>query len=657
MLYIFYFWYILSIVEKCRGQILVYQKMVSPRSYLQNIVGITLQESKNKNKIPNNNNAGPLDNCQEFFDSSYLNSKTIFNYLTHIGDSLLQNIPNKNHLNEFPSDSTISFLNDEVTPSLYQMFQLLLPVMNQIQSNKKNVINGNDANDILQYYNINLPENIKLGNINRSYSINVLNEYSKEVLMFLDDIKLRINSTKSDIQTIDSKIEKLQKLKQGLNHRISLLNQNKITLDDIVLAIKTRKDFVKEYNLFNKEENNCDEDLLNRYLSEAKSSIDLYGSNIYEKSDSLPSKSDIGSPLLSQNFIPDTSSDVMSNNGSLSQFYDGPHRKQRYISVSLHEIYQPGSTVAMFKKAHNDGITCLDFDFPFGTMITAGYMDHTMKIWDLSDRKQIGILEGHNASVTCIQMDSSFNLVISGAKDATVRLWNLDLATEEGKNNGIKLNKPTCLHSFDLHRGEINALSLDRETLVSASRDKTIKQWDLKSGKCVQNLDITFSSIKTSKVDYQSFSLLDPPIVGALQCFETALATGTRDGMIRLWDLRVGKVIRAIPAHNGAVTALNFDSTHLITGSTDQTVKLWDLRSKNELDNISFELPVSNVHLDSQRIIVSTSAETSIYDRISCQQVDCIQSSNYTSTVSATQYKDKYLIEGHSNGDITVLSV
>ena len=254
-------------------------------------------------------------------------------------------------------------------------------------------------------------------------------------------------------------------------------------------------------------------------------------------------------------------------------------------------------------------------------------------------------------------MDSNFNLVISGGKDATVKLWNIDLATEEANDYGIKLNKTSCIHSFNLHKGEVNALSLDRETLVSASRDKTIKQWDLKTGKCVQNLDVASVSTKTSKTDYESFSLLDPPIVGALQCFETALATGSRDGMIRLWDLRAGKVIRIIQGHEGAITALSFDSSHLITGSVDQTVKLWDLRSKNELDKFSFELPISNVHFDNQRIVVSTSDGSHTYNRISCQQLNCTRPSGYASTVSASQYKNGHLIEGYSNGSVTVWSV
>lgn len=599
------------------------------------------------------------NNGVDYFYNRYFNSRTTFNILTHINDHLLKDIPKES---TFPIDNTVEFPNDEITPSLFQVFQLLRSAIDQAaqhQSDKRTseLDQGNHKSSTLQYNETNLPSSLQLENINRSYSIKVLNDTSKEVLLRLNNFKLQRTCIKSEVKDVDEQIARLNQLKNDMNERVHLLSQNEMKLKDTALAIKTRKDFVKEYGLTNKEENNCDDDILDRYLTESKSFLEDYNMNTYQRAGSLPASSQTDSPSMPQMFLPDSASDIMSTSEELSKFYDGPHRKQKYISTSLQEIYQPGSTVALFKKAHDDDITCLDFDFPFGTMITAGYMDHTMKIWDLSARKQIGLLEGHYASINCIQMDPNFNLVVSGSKDATLKLWNIDLATEEGNDFGIKLDKSCCIHSLDSHKAEINALSLDREILVSASKDKTIKQWDLKSGKCIQNLDVAFTGTKSPKVEQESFSLLDPPIVGGLQCFENALATGTKDGLIRLWDLRSGKVVRTIEGHEGAITTLKFDSRNLLTGSVDQTVRLWDLRYGNEVDKFSFESPISNVHFDSQRIVISTKSTSSVYDRISLQQWDCTPPVDFSSTVSSGQYKDGYMIEGRSNGNVTVWSV
>ncbi|CAL9736315.1 mitochondrial division protein 1 [Monosporozyma servazzii] len=626
---------------------------------IQYVLGNLFQSLNQKDNLIKYQDIKSASNGIDYFYNRYFNLRTTFNILTHLNDHLLKDIPKEI---TFPIDKTVEFPNDEITPSLFQVFQLLRSAIDQAtphQSDKKtsNLIEGNHKRSTLQYNEISLPNSLQLENINRSYSIKVLNDTSKEVLTRLNDFKLQRTCIKSEVQDVDEQIERLNKLKNDMNERIHLLRENEMKLKDTAMAIKTRKDFVREYGLNNKEANNCDDDILDKYLTESKSFLEDYNMNIYQGEGSLPSTSQTDSPSMPQMFLPDSASDIMSTSEELSKFYDGPHRKQKYISTSLQEIYQPGSTVAIFKKAHDDNITCLDFDFPFGTMITAGYMDHTMKIWDLSGRKQVGLLEGHYASINCIQMDPNFNLVVSGSKDATLKLWNIDLATEEGNAFGIKLDKSCCIHSLDSHKAEINALSLDREILVSASKDKTIKQWDLKSGRCIQNLDVAFTGTKSPKVEQESFSLLDPPIVGGLQCFENALATGTKDGLIRLWDLRSGKVVRTIDGHDGAITTLRFDSKNLLTGSVDQTVRLWDLRYGNEVDKFYFESPISNVHFDSQRIVISTQSTSSVYDRVSLQQWDCTQPVDFSSTVSSSQYKDGYMIEGRSNGNVTVWSV
>jgi division protein 1 len=59
-----------------------------------------------------------------------------------------------------------------------------------------------------------------------------------------------------------------------------------------------------------------------------------------------------------------------------------------------------------------------------------------------------------------------------------------------------------------------------------------------------------------------------------VQVFDAALACGTADGMVRLWDLRSGQVHRSLVGHTGPVTALQFDDVHLITGSADRSIRV-----------------------------------------------------------------------------------
>lgn len=93
---------------------------------------------------------------------------------------------------------------------------------------------------------------------------------------------------------------------------------------------------------------------------------------------------------------------------------------------------------------------------------------------------------------------------------------------------------------------------------MSGSADKTIRVWDLNSGKCVQTIDVLTVIAQSSNpqlaswgtgrrgTDWRSASfnsmarreVTEAPFIGGLQCFENALATGTSDGIIRLWDCK-----------------------------------------------------------------------------------------------------------------------
>lgn len=271
----------------------------------------------------------------------------------------------------------------------------------------------------------------------------------------------------------------------------------------------------------------------------------------------------------------------------------------------LHEHFEPGSMIREI-QAHNDIITALDFDGPFGTMVSAA-MDDTVRVWDLNLGRCMGFLEGHHASVRCMQVDD--NLVATGSMDASIRLWDLSRAkyaprdnridknAEEDDDDGLAFEDPSAapptpppasmedcpLFSLESHLDEVTALHFRGDTLISGSADKTLRQWDLVKGRCVQTLDVLWAAAQASSTLSGGDSAWRPTgrqpdasanFVGALQCFDAALACGTADGMVRLWDLRSGQVHRSLVGHTGPVTCLQFDDVHLVTGSLDRSIRV-----------------------------------------------------------------------------------
>lgn len=273
--------------------------------------------------------------------------------------------------------------------------------------------------------------------------------------------------------------------------------------------------------------------------------------------------------------------------------------KRKSLPV-LHEHLEPGTAIREI-KAHGDNITAIDFDVPFGTMVSAG-LDDMVKVWDLNAGRCIGVLEGHIASVRALQLEDNF--LATGGADATIRLWDLskahydpqgDLAEEE--EDGIAFENPDdqpveppagsmadCpLFSLEAHMDQITALHFRGDVLVSGSADKTLRHWDLEKGRCVQTLDVMWAAAQASasmgsaegawrQTSRGTSSSAD--FVGALQVFDSALACGTADGMVRLWDLRSGQVSRSLVGHTGPVTCLQFDDVHLVTGSLDRSIRV-----------------------------------------------------------------------------------
>lgn len=241
----------------------------------------------------------------------------------------------------------------------------------------------------------------------------------------------------------------------------------------------------------------------------------------------------------------------------------------------LHEHLEPGHNIKEL-QTHADSITCLDFDVPFGTLVTAAF-DDTVRVWDMNSGRCIGMLEGHNASVRCLQVED--NMVATGSVDASIRLWDLSRAEtyklspppnsssihkrgssvsslqeeDEDGDGGLPSTSEQIIpslsecyvFSLDSHVDEVTALYFQGDALVSGSADKTLRQWDLVKGRCVQTLDVLWAAAQSNMDEGKwrngvrstgGVSGLEGDFVGALQCFDAALACGTADGMVRLWD-------------------------------------------------------------------------------------------------------------------------
>jgi len=202
---------------------------------------------------------------------------------------------------------------------------------------------------------------------------------------------------------------------------------------------------------------------------------------------------------------------------------------------------------------------------PDGAKIAAACADHTVKIWNISTRKVIQTLRGHDSEVFSVAFSPDRRHVVSAGADRWVRLWDLSTGQQRFKWPG---------HVGDYAGTACSvAFSPDGRSIVSGGEDGFATIWSVADGREILRLP--------ERHENTAVCVAFSPD-GAL------LATGSWGGMLRIWDSRTGELLCKIPAHAHRLSAVVFspDSRRVATACFDRTVKLWDVSSRQLLQTL-----------------------------------------------------------------------
>ncbi|KAF2798827.1 hypothetical protein K505DRAFT_346348 [Melanomma pulvis-pyrius CBS 109.77] len=157
-----------------------------------------------------------------------------------------------------------------------------------------------------------------------------------------------------------------------------------------------------------------------------------------------------------------------------------------------------------------------------------------------------------------------------------------------------------CRSTLEGHSDHVNAVafSLDRQLVASASRDKTIRLWEVATGTCYSTLE--------GHSEWVMAVAFSPD--GQL------VASASRDKTIRLWDAATG-TCRTLEGHSDQVNAVAFSPDgKLVASASSHTVRLWDAATGtwtcySTLEGLSEWVRVVNFSPDG-KLVASASGHT-----------------------------------------------
>ena len=231
---------------------------------------------------------------------------------------------------------------------------------------------------------------------------------------------------------------------------------------------------------------------------------------------------------------------------------------QRQVLQSLRDAaYAPATRNRM--TAHEGFVWDVDFD-ERGGLILSGASDHTVCLWETRDGRQIACMgkEGetaHEGEVIAVQFFATGHRALTADNTGVMKIWNTDPGSPE-------LGQELDSFAFDEPIKSFRLLP-DRDAALIGMDSGLILYWMIGRDEIVpfeQEHDGAINAIAIS--DDGKFAL-----------------SGGDDNRVIYWDIEDGKAIHILEGHDDHVlsVALSPDGLQALSGGQDNTLILWDL--------------------------------------------------------------------------------
>jgi U3 small nucleolar RNA-associated protein 13 len=223
-------------------------------------------------------------------------------------------------------------------------------------------------------------------------------------------------------------------------------------------------------------------------------------------------------------------------------------------------------------------------------------------------------LKPHNTPIVVLAVDRTSTLLATGTADGVVKVWDIrgGYVTHTFKGQNVLISAlhffETAAHEEDVaergrrkrfdHEDSVNE-SAKRFRLASGSQNGKVRIWDLFKRTCLSTLDSHVSDVRA--LDY------------SLE--ENSFMTASRDKTLILWDASTWKIRKVVPIFE-EIEAAGFlkTGTLIFTGGANGRLRLWKTDTSQEITQpqtavADTERIISAIYLSSLNFILTARAD------------------------------------------------
>ncbi|KAG7323928.1 hypothetical protein KOW79_011944 [Hemibagrus wyckioides] len=240
-------------------------------------------------------------------------------------------------------------------------------------------------------------------------------------------------------------------------------------------------------------------------------------------------------------------------------------------------------------EGHSKAVLCVDST---DDLLFTGSKDRTCKVWNLVTGQEIMSLGGHPNNVVSVRYSSSMVFTVS---TSYIKVWDIrDSAkcirtlTSSGQVSTGDACAANTSRTVTTASGEnqINQIALNPTgTVLYVAAGNSVRMWDLRRFVSTGKLTGHLGPVMCLTVDHSGNS-------------QDLVITGSKDHYIKMFDVTEGALGSISPAHNfepphyDGIESVVVQGDCLFSGSRDNGIKKWDLARKDLLQQ------VPNAHRD-----------------------------------------------------------